>query len=93
MIGWGDLFQVSGLGRREPGSGVQVQVQVLNFTLHPHLYLITRTRDLRAETWDPTVFLFWPTGPLINGSTHVASFWASGPPIKQSLPDKYRGYG
>jgi len=41
-----------GLGRREPGSGVQVRVQVqdLNFPLHPHLYLITRTRDLRAET-------------------------------------------
>ena len=48
-------FQVSGLGRREPGSGVQVRVQVqgLNFAPHPHLYLITRTRDLRAETWDP----------------------------------------
>ncbi len=38
-------FQVSGLGRREPGSGVQVRVQVqdLNFAPHPHLYLITRT--------------------------------------------------
>ncbi len=47
-------FQVSGLGSREPGSGVQVRVQVqdLNVTPHPHLYLITRTRDLRAETWD-----------------------------------------
>ena len=50
----GPKFQVSGLGRREPGSGVQVRVQVqdLNFIPHPHLYLITRTRDLRAETWD-----------------------------------------
>ena len=48
----GPKFQVSGLGRREPGSGVQVRVQVqdLNFILHPHLYLITRTRDLKAET-------------------------------------------
>ena len=38
-------FQVSGLSRREPGSGVQVRVQVqdLNFTPYPHLYLITRT--------------------------------------------------
>jgi hypothetical protein len=49
MIGWGHNFQVSGLGRREPGSGVQVRVQVgvqvrvLNFILYPHLYLITRT--------------------------------------------------
>jgi len=54
-VGVGKYFQVSGLGNREPGSGVQVRVQVqdLNFILHPHLYLITRNRDLRAETWDP----------------------------------------
>ena len=51
----GSKFQVSGLSPRVPGSGVQVRVQVqdLNFTPYPHLYLITRTRDLRAETWDP----------------------------------------
>ncbi len=30
----------------------RVQVQVLNFARHPHLYLKTRARDLRAETWD-----------------------------------------
>jgi len=38
-------FRVSGLSRREPGSGVQVRVQVqnLNFSPYPHLYLITRT--------------------------------------------------
>ena len=37
MIGGGYSFQVSGLGRREPGSGVQVRVQVqdLNFTPVP----------------------------------------------------------
>ena len=48
-------MQVSGLGRREPGSGLQVRVRVqdLNFTRHLHLYLKTRARDLRAETWDP----------------------------------------
>jgi hypothetical protein len=47
-------FRVSGLSRREPGSGlhVRVQVQDLNLTRHPHLYLNTRARDLRAETWD-----------------------------------------
>jgi hypothetical protein len=28
MIGWGIHFQVSGLGRREPGAGIQVRVQV-----------------------------------------------------------------
>jgi hypothetical protein len=52
-------FQVSGLSRREPGSGirVRVQVQVLNFAPYPYLYLITRTRDLRAETWDPKMSL------------------------------------
>ena len=52
-------FQVSGLGRRGPGSGVRVRVQVrdLNFDRHPHLYLNTRTRDLRAETWDPKMAL------------------------------------
>ena len=73
MIGLGDSFQVSGLSRREPGSGVQVQVQVqdLSFAPYPHLYLylITRTRDLRAETWDPKVPLpgqlsLWASGPL-----------------------------
>jgi hypothetical protein len=54
MIGWGIHFQVSGLGSRVPGSGLQVRVQVqdLNFTRDPHLYLNTRTRDPRAETWD-----------------------------------------
>ena len=46
-------FQVSGLGRREPGSGIQVRVQVQDLNFIPHLYLNTRTRDLRAETWDP----------------------------------------
>ncbi len=47
-------FQVSGLGHREPGSGLQVRVQVqdLNFYRDPHLYRNTRARDLRAETWD-----------------------------------------
>ena len=45
MRGAAGNFQVSGLGRREPGSGVRVRVQVqeLNFARHPHLYLITRT--------------------------------------------------
>ena len=45
-------LRASGLGRREPGAGTQVRVQVqdLSFAPHPHLYLITRTRDLRAET-------------------------------------------
>ena len=47
-------FQVSGLGDREPGSGVRVRVQVqdLNFARGLNLYLNTRARDLRAETWD-----------------------------------------
>ncbi|MEY3812390.1 MAG: hypothetical protein RI910_152 [Verrucomicrobiota bacterium] len=41
----GAFFQVSGLGRRVPGSGVQVRVQVqdMNFAPHPYLTLITRT--------------------------------------------------
>ena len=41
----GKYFQVTGLSRREPGSGVQVRVQVqdLNSTRHSYLYLITRT--------------------------------------------------
>ena len=42
-------FQVSGLSRRVPGSGVQVRVQVQDVNFTPHLYLTTRTRDLRAE--------------------------------------------
>ncbi len=47
-------FQVSGLGSQVPGTGPQVRVQVqdLNFTPYQYLYLITRTRDQRAETWD-----------------------------------------
>jgi hypothetical protein len=45
MIGWGGNSQVSGLSRREPGSGVQVRVPGSGpeFYPHPHLYLITRT--------------------------------------------------
>jgi hypothetical protein len=40
------------------GSQVQVfrfgsQVQDLHFIPYPYLYLKTRTRDLRTETWDP----------------------------------------
>ena len=60
-VGVGKYFQVSGLGNRVPGSGVQVLVQVqdLNFAPHPHLYLITRTRDLRAETSDPKMSLMF----------------------------------
>jgi len=48
MIGCGH-FQVTGLGSRVPGSGVLVRVQVqdLHFVPHPHLYLITLTRDLK----------------------------------------------
>jgi len=40
----GKHLQVSGLSRREPGSGVLVRVQVqdLNFAPHPYLYLIIR---------------------------------------------------
>ena len=42
----GETFgdRVTGLSRREPGSGVLVRVQVqdLNFAPHPYLYLITR---------------------------------------------------
>ena len=34
-------------------SAVGSQVQDLHFVPSPHLYLITRTRDLRAETRDP----------------------------------------
>ncbi len=50
----GEYFQVTGLGSRVPGSGVLVRVQVqdLHFIPHPHLNLITRIRNLRAETWD-----------------------------------------
>jgi len=46
-------------GSREPGSGVRVRVQVqdLNSARHPHLYLNARTRDLRAETWDPKEYV------------------------------------
>ena len=33
MIGGGAYFQVTGLGRREPGSGVQVRVQVQDLNL------------------------------------------------------------
>jgi hypothetical protein len=36
-------LQVSGLGGREPGSGIQVRVQVQDLNFTPHLYLVTRT--------------------------------------------------
>jgi hypothetical protein len=45
-------------------SAIGSQVQVFRFGYrfrtgifpHPHLHLITRTRDLRAETWDPKMY-------------------------------------
>jgi hypothetical protein len=50
----GFIFQVSDLGGREPGTGVRVRVQVRDLNLPGtwDLYLNTRARDLRAETWD-----------------------------------------
>ena len=56
MIGWG-YFQVTGLGRQEPGSGVQVRVQVQdpNFAPAPapvpdNPHQRPEGRDLRPET-------------------------------------------
>jgi len=68
-VGVGKYFQVSGLSPRVPGSGVQVRVQVRDpkFAPHPHLYLITRTRDLGPES----AFLL-STGQLVNRSTSGA---------------------
>ena len=43
--------QPSGAWFRCSGSGAGT-----DFTRRPHLYLITRTRYLRAETWDPKMF-------------------------------------
>ncbi len=65
----GTHLQISGLSRREPGSGLQVrvQVQVLIFTRHLYLYLKTRARDLRAETWDLKIPLTF--APTVGGLT------------------------
>ena len=53
MIGWGSIFQVPGLGSREPGTGVQVRVQVQeNPGPEPgaeDLYLGPDGRDQRPE--------------------------------------------
>ena len=67
-------FRVSGLSRREPGSGVRVRVQDLNFARHPNLYLNTRARDLRAETWD-----------LRMGVLAAANIPVSGLPLSEVL--------
>ena len=49
-------YKLSGLGSRPSGIRcklrVRAQVRDLNFTWDLHLYLNTRTRDRRAETWD-----------------------------------------
>ena len=49
MIGWRPHFQVSGLSNQAPGPGNRVQIRALDLYLH----LKNRTRNLRAETWDP----------------------------------------
>ena len=78
-------FRVSGIGRRVPGSGVQVRVQVqdLNFAPAPapapdNPYLRPEGRDLRPESVS-----LWPTGPLVNESTNFAiplrPIWQSSP--------------
>ena len=43
----------SGAWFRRSGSGAGSGT---DFIRRPHLYLITRTRYLRAETWDPKMF-------------------------------------
>ena len=74
----GAHLQVSGLSSREPGSGVQVRVQVqdLNFTRHLHLYLKTRARDLRAggfqltEEETPGIDYIWPNTKYLEDRVH-----------------------
>ena len=96
-VGKHSEFQVSGLSRREPGAGTQVRVQVQDpsFARYPHLYLITRTRDLRAETWDPkmrSTFAPFLPRPLIPLGRHAvptlptASLVPSGPRDLQPSP-------
>ena len=60
MISWGIHFQVSGLGHRVSGSGIQVQVQVPG--LNPNLYLYPYLQP-RPETRDdfPTANRLPPT--------------------------------
>ena len=50
-IGWGDAFQVSGLGDRASGTAGRVRVRVRDY---PNLNLVLKTsaRYLTAETWD-----------------------------------------
>ena len=45
------IFQVTGLGRREPGSGVRVRVQVQDLNFAPHLSPVPDNPYLRPEGW------------------------------------------
>ena len=94
-VGVGKYFQVSGLGNRVPGSGVQVLVQVqdLNFAPHPHLYLITRTRDLRAETSDPKMSLMFVSLQLgqhavLTLPVTTAGAWSRLPKAERLTPER-----
>ena len=48
---------------------------LLDSTPHPHLYLITRTRDLRAETWDPRMSPTFAHGPNSKGNRDRMIGW------------------
>ena len=50
-VGVGKYFQVTGLGRREPGSGVQVRVQVQDLNFAPYLSPVPDNTYLRPEGW------------------------------------------
>ena len=80
-VGKQSEFRVSGLGRREPGAGTQVRVQVqdLSFAPYPYLCLITRTRDLRAETWDPKMRSTFAPLHRPQADLHFCTF--SSPPL------------
>ena len=70
MIGWGIHFQISGLGSRVPGSGVQVRVQVqdLNF---PVPEPVPDNPHLRPEGRDLGPGNGWPQTPRETGDRMI----------------------
>ena len=69
-VGVGKPFRsrVSAVGSQVQVFGFGYRFRVLILTPCPHLYLITHTRNPRAETWDPKMNrpVNRPTGQRVN---------------------------
>ena len=88
---------LSGLGSRQSGAGFRCSGSGTGsgseFFPHPYLYLITRTWDLRAETWDPKMSLVFVSLQLgqhavLTLPVTTAGAWSRLPKAERLTPER-----